>query len=106
MRRLGLGMSRMGGPDIMGRGWCSHTLNVEAAYVVSWYCSSLPLYSSVNGNGAVVGLAGGRALAGQEQVLAVSDPLPALWWVGGDALPALWCLALLVWLGFAVFSSR
>ena len=42
-------LRRKGGPDIMGRGWCSHMLNALAAYNSRRYCSSFPLLASVAG---------------------------------------------------------
>jgi hypothetical protein len=58
----------MGGPDIMGRGWWSQTLNTLAAYKSCKYCSSLPLLASVAGNGRLVDLGGSRALVGHGHV--------------------------------------
>ena len=53
----------------MGRGWCSQTLKALAAYRSRRYCSSRPRLASVAGNGRLVGLGGGCALFGHEQVL-------------------------------------
>ena len=53
----------------MGSGWCSHTLKALAEYRSRRCCSSLPLFASVAGKGRLVGLGGGGALVGHEQVL-------------------------------------
>ena len=55
-----------GGPDIMGRVWCSQTLKALAAYRSRRYCSSQPRLASVAGNGRLVGLGGVCALFGHE----------------------------------------
>ena len=75
---IGIDVQTQGGPDIMGSGWCSHTLNALAEYRSRRCCSSLPLFASVAGKERLVGLGGGGALVGHEQVL------------GGGGFPPLW----------------
>ena len=74
-------LRRKGGPDIMGRGWCSHMLNALAAYNSRRYCSTFPLLASVAGKGRLVGLGGGGALVGHEQVLGCRDCVPPSTWL-------------------------
>ena len=50
-----------GGPDIIGKVWCSQMLNVLAEYVSSRYFSNFSRFSSVAGYGSVVGRCGGGA---------------------------------------------
>ena len=54
-----------GGPDIIGRGWCSQTLKVLAVYRFRRCCSSTPRLRLVGRGGG----GGGGALVGHEQVL-------------------------------------
>ena len=52
----------------MGRGWCVHTLNVEALKVDRKCCSSAFLFSSVAGTGRGIGPVGGGERVGHPHV--------------------------------------
>ena len=62
----------MGGPVIIGSGWCSHVLNVLALYLSSRYFSSFSRLLAVGGYGSEVGLGGGVALFGHWQLWEIS----------------------------------
>merc|ERR1712082_337399 len=56
-----------GSPCIMGNGWHSHTLKLDAAYLSLIQSSNLPLFSGVAGNGNWSGGSGGNSRSGHEQ---------------------------------------
>merc|ERR1712082_266319 len=55
-----------GSPCIMGNGWHSHTLKLDAAYLSLIQSSNLPLFSGVAGNGNWSGGSGGNSRSGHE----------------------------------------
>ena len=59
---------RIGGPVIIGSGWCSHVLKVLALYRSNRYFSNLSRLSAVGGYGNELGLGGGLDLFGHWQL--------------------------------------
>merc|ERR1712082_269274 len=62
-----------GSPCIMGNGWHSQTLKLDAAYLSLIQSSNLPLFSGVAGNGNWSGGSGGAARGGQHRKRAGCD---------------------------------
>ena len=58
----------IGGPVIIGSGWCGHLLNVDAENLSSSHCFILLLFFSVGSNGSSFGRVGGSSRFGQLQV--------------------------------------